>query len=57
MRFFVLLAVAALASTRLATAGGLLQAGDPFPDWRLPDHTGATVAAKDLAGKTYLLWF
>jgi peroxiredoxin Q/BCP len=57
MRFFVLLTVAALASARIASAGGLLQAGDPFPDWRLPDHTGATVAAKDLAGKTYLLWF
>jgi peroxiredoxin Q/BCP len=49
--------MAALASARVATAGGLLQVGDPFPDWKLPDQTGATVAAKDLAGKTYLVWF
>ncbi len=40
-----------------AGAGPLLKVGDRFPDWRLPDHTGATVSSKDLAGKAYLLWF
>src|SRR5262249_16053589 len=57
MRRIVPLALAALAFAHVATAAGLLQAGDTFPDWRLPDHTGAMVAAKDLAGKTYLIWF
>ena len=57
MRSFVMVAMAALASARIATAGELLRVGDPFPDWRLPDQTGTPVAAKDLAGKTYLLWF
>ena len=57
MSRIVPIALAALAIARVATAGGLLQVGDKFPDWRLPDHTGAMVAAKDLAGKTYLVWF
>src|SRR5262245_20373444 len=38
-------------------AAALLAPGDPFPSWSLPDQTGATVTAKDLAGKTYLVWF
>jgi peroxiredoxin Q/BCP len=55
MRTMLLLGVIALA--RVAAAGDLLKPGDPVPDWRLPDQTGATVSAKDLAGKTYLVWF
>ena len=35
----------------------MLTPGDPFPAWALLDHTGATVSSKDLAGKTYLLWY
>jgi peroxiredoxin Q/BCP len=35
----------------------MLKAGDVFPSWALPDHTGKTVSSADLAGKTYLLWF
>lgn len=35
----------------------MLTAGDSFPAWELVDHTGAKVSARDLAGKTYLLWF
>jgi thioredoxin-dependent peroxiredoxin len=35
----------------------LLRPGDPFPDWALPDQTGKVLSAKDLAGKSYLLWF
>jgi peroxiredoxin Q/BCP len=56
-RIVLLLVLVVLASARVATADGLLKPGDPFPDWRLPDQTGTTVAAKDLAGKTYLVWF
>jgi peroxiredoxin Q/BCP len=51
------LAIVALALGRVATAGGLMQAGDRFPEWRLPDQTGAMVASADFAGKPYLLWF
>lgn len=40
-----------------AHAGEMLQSGSPFPDWHLTDHTGAKVASRDLAGKSYLLWF
>ena len=36
---------------------GMLNPGDRFPDWSLSDHTGAKVSSKDLAGKTYLLWY
>jgi peroxiredoxin Q/BCP len=35
----------------------LLKAGDPFPAWSLTADTGATMSSKDLAGKTYVLWF
>src|SRR5688572_23384300 len=41
----------------VASAGGVLAAGDAFPDWTLADHTGKPVSAKDLAGKSYLVWF
>jgi peroxiredoxin Q/BCP len=40
-----------------AGAGALLERGTPFPDWRLPDHTGKPVSATDLAGRSYLVWF
>jgi len=40
-----------------AAVGGILAPGDAFPDWQLPDQGGKTVSAKDLAGKSYLLWF
>ena len=35
----------------------LLKAGDPFPSWELLDQTGAPRSSRDLAGKTYLIWF
>lgn len=44
-------------TARAASAAGPLAAGDAFPDWKLPDHTGKAVSSKDLAGKTYLVWF
>jgi len=50
----IAVALAALAGTAEAT---MLKVGDPFPSWKLPDHTGKTVASSDLAGKTYLLWY
>jgi peroxiredoxin Q/BCP len=51
----VLLLVLALA--RSLHAGPLLSTGDPFPTWTLPDQTGTPVSSRDLAGKTYLVWF
>ena len=53
------LVVAVLIAACVATAARaeLLQPGDPFPSWSLPDQTGKTVSASDLAGKPYLLWF
>ncbi|HSD11226.1 MAG TPA: peroxiredoxin [Candidatus Binatia bacterium] len=35
----------------------MLKPGEPFPSWKMKDHTGAFVSSSDLAGKTYLLWF
>ncbi len=35
----------------------MLKTGDVFPAWELLDHTGAKVSSRDLAGRTYLLWF
>ena len=51
------MAVAALGIGGVASAAGMLKAGDPFPAWSLVDQTGAKVSAADLTGKTYLLWF
>ena len=52
-------AVAALLALGIppANATDLLTAGASFPVWELSDHTGASVRSRDLAGKTYLLWF
>jgi peroxiredoxin Q/BCP len=46
-------------SVALSSAAGadMLKAGDAFPSWTLPDHTGKVVSSADLAGRTYLLWF
>ena len=55
-----LLAVGAVMLTGArAVAGpdGTPNPGDAFPAWSMPDHTGATVASADLAGKTYLMWY
>jgi peroxiredoxin Q/BCP len=35
----------------------MLGPGDPFPAWELTAHTGAPMSSRDLAGKTYLVWF
>ncbi|HEY8515065.1 MAG TPA: peroxiredoxin [Candidatus Binatia bacterium] len=40
-----------------AHATALLEEGQAFPAWSMPDQTGKTVSSSDLAGKTYLLWF
>jgi peroxiredoxin Q/BCP len=52
-------ALATVAASVLAgpAHAGMLHPGDPFPAWKLTDHTGGTVSSSDLAGKTYLLWF
>jgi thioredoxin-dependent peroxiredoxin len=52
---FAFLAVALLLTAPAAAA--LLGPGDAFPTWSLADHTGARLSSRDLAGRTYLLWF
>ena len=53
-----LLATAALAALAYGVADAkMLNPGDPFPSWELPDHTGARLSSRELAGKTYLMWF
>jgi peroxiredoxin Q/BCP len=44
-------------SASAALAADSIKAGDPFPEWKLTDHNGVVVSSKDMAGKTYLLWF
>jgi peroxiredoxin Q/BCP len=57
MRRPLSLALAAALAVPLAAQGKMLAPGDPFPAWSLSDQSGAPVASKDLAGKTYLLWY
>ncbi len=52
-----LLLALTIAIAPLTSHAALLQAGQDFPSWSLRDQTGATVTSKDLAGKTYLVWF
>lgn len=52
----ILLSAATLTIAAAADAK-LLAVGDVFPSWQLTDRNGKEVASKDLAGKTYLLWF
>jgi len=40
-----------------AQAAAMLAPGDAFPAWSMPDQSGKQVSSKDLAGKTYLLWY
>src|SRR5262245_24113070 len=51
------LALTLLVASAAVVDAALLQPGDRFPSWTLPDQTGARVSSTDLAGKTYLLWF
>jgi len=50
-------AMAGLVLLATSASGAMLSAGAPFPAWTLSDQTGQQVSSKDLAGKTYLLWF
>jgi thioredoxin-dependent peroxiredoxin len=52
----VALLLALLVIPNLAEAD-MLNPGDRFPDWSLSDHAGQMVSSKDMAGKTYLLWY
>jgi peroxiredoxin Q/BCP len=54
-RLVVVLAL--LLCAAVAYAAEMLKPGDAFPGWSLVDQSGATVTSRDLAGKTYLLWF
>jgi peroxiredoxin Q/BCP len=40
-----------------AAQAKMLAPGDAFPDWQLTDQTGKPVASRDLAGRSYLLWY
>jgi peroxiredoxin Q/BCP len=44
-------------SASAALAADMIKAGDPFPEWKLRDQNGVVVSSKDMAGKTYLLWY
>jgi thioredoxin-dependent peroxiredoxin len=56
-RLILSLLLLALALATPLYAGPLLAPGDAFPAWTLTDQAGASVSSRDLAGKTYLLWF
>lgn len=57
MRWEVLSVAFVLLFAFEAGAAEPVSEGKPFPEWQLVDHQGKTVSSKDLAGKTYLLWF
>jgi len=48
---------AALLLLATSAQAAMLGAGAAFPAWTLSDQHGQPVSSKDLAGKTYLLWF
>jgi peroxiredoxin len=50
----LLLSLLSFATTAQAA---MLAPGDSFPAWRMVDQTGAKVSSRDLAGKSYLLWY
>jgi peroxiredoxin Q/BCP len=56
MRLLRMLALV-VACSSAARAAPLLAPGDAFPAWQLVDQTGAAVSSRDLAGRSYLLWF
>jgi len=53
----VITLIALLTAAGFAGAGEMLKAGDAFPAWSLVDQAGVVLSSKDLAGKTYLLWY
>jgi peroxiredoxin Q/BCP len=50
-------ALALLSIASAAAAATMLRAGDSFPAWQLVDQSGAAMSSRDLAGRTYLVWF
>jgi peroxiredoxin Q/BCP len=46
-----------LAALPIGVEARMLNPGDRFPDWSLVDQAGGKVSSRDLAGKTYLLWY
>ena len=59
MRLLIIVSVfLAALMPRPATAGhGLLEPGQPFPEWSLSDQSGTVVSSAALAGKPYVVWF
>lgn len=51
------LSIVVVAGVGVARAAEMLQPGAPFPAWELEDHTGANLTSRNLAGRSYLLWF
>ena len=56
-RAFVLFSSVLVASSCQAKEAGPPTAGDPAPDFRVKDHTGADVSLATLKGKKALIWF
>jgi peroxiredoxin Q/BCP len=50
-------AVTLVALLATAAPAEMLKAGDPFPTWELPDQSGEMRSSREVAGKTYLMWF
>lgn len=48
--------VVSLALASVARAG-MIAVGETFPAWQLSDQAGRQVSSRELAGKTYLIWF
>ncbi|MGC8916319.1 MAG: peroxiredoxin [Thermoanaerobaculum sp.] len=57
MRWARLSLVFLSAMAPLLGAAGPLPEGSVFPAWELVDQFGRKVSSKELAGKTYLIWF
>jgi peroxiredoxin Q/BCP len=57
MRRAIGIGMALVALSSGAAFAAMLAEGAAFPAWTLPDQTGKAVSSKELAGKTYLLWF
>jgi peroxiredoxin Q/BCP len=57
MRTLRVAVVVALLLPAGVARGAMLLPGADFPPWELRDDTGKQVSSRDLAGKTYLLWF
>jgi len=49
--------LATMFSLSAAARADMLKPGDAFPGWELSDQNGTLVSSRQLADKTYLVWF